>query len=68
MSTQKADSYKYALSKGNQFLDKDDLFKSPALFHANTMLFDSEDLALDKAEALGLHLDTVKVMRRPVKV
>lgn len=62
MSSKKVEVF--ALSKGNQFLDKSDAFKSPALFHANTVDFPSEDAALDKAEALGLHLDTIRVVRK----
>ena len=54
---------KFALRKGNQFLDASDEFKSPALYHASTVRFDTEDAALDQAEALGLHLDQVKVVR-----
>ena len=53
---------KYALKKGNQFLNASDLFKSPALYHKDTVRFDTEEAALDKAVALGLHLDTIRVM------
>ena len=52
---------KFALRKGNQFLDASDEFKSPALFHKDTARFDTEDAALDKAVALGLDLDAVDV-------
>ena len=41
-------SQHFVLRKGNQFFDKDGKFKAPA--------------ALDQAEALGLHLDTIRVM------
>ncbi len=52
---------KFALRKNNQFLNGSDEFKSPALFHKDTVRFDSEDDALDKAVALGLDLDSLKV-------
>ncbi len=58
---------KYALKKGNQFLNAADLFKSPALYHADTVQFATEDAALDKAVALGLHLDSIDVIRLQVK-
>ena len=62
MSSKKVELF--ALAKGNQFLDKSDAFKSPALYHANTVNFDTENAALDKAESLGLHLDTIRVVRK----
>jgi hypothetical protein len=58
---------KYALKKGNQFLNASDAFKSPALYHKDTVRFDTEEAALDKAVALGLHLDTIDVVRLQVK-
>jgi hypothetical protein len=58
---------KYALKKGNQFLNASDAFKSPALYHKDTVRFDTEAAALDKAVALGLHLDTIDVVRLQVK-
>ncbi len=58
---------KYALKKGNQFLNGADLFKSPALYHADTVRFDTKDAALDKAVALGLHLDSIDVIRLQVR-
>ncbi|NBR00775.1 MAG: hypothetical protein EBT79_07460 [Actinobacteria bacterium] len=60
-------STKYALRKGNQFLNTADEFKSPALYHKDTVRFDTEDAALDKAVALGLHLDTIDVMGLQVR-
>lgn len=54
---------KFALRQGNQFLTAADEFKSPALYHADTVRFDTEDAALDKGTALGLHLDRIKVIR-----
>jgi hypothetical protein len=58
---------KYALKKGNQFLNAADAFKAPALYHKDTVQFPTEDAALDQAEALGLHLDSIKVMRVQVR-
>lgn len=58
---------KYALRKRNQFLNAADEFKSPALYHKDTVRFDTEDAALDKAVALGLHLDTIDVMALQVR-
>ena len=58
---------KYALKKGNQFLNASDLFKSPALYHKDTVRFDTEEAALDKAVVLGLHLDTIDVVKLQVK-
>ncbi len=58
---------KYALRKGNQFLNASDSFKSPALYHKDTVRFDTEDAALDKAVALGLHLDSIDVMGLQVR-
>jgi hypothetical protein len=58
---------KYALKKGNQFLNAADAFKSPALYHKDTVRFDTEDAALDKAVALGLHLDTIDVLKLQVR-
>jgi len=60
-------STKYALKKGNQFLNGADAFKSPALYHKDTVQFDTEDAALDKAVALGLHLDTIDVLSLQVR-
>jgi len=54
---------KFALRKGNQFLNASDEFESPALYHADTVRFDTEESALDKAVALGLQLDSVKSIR-----
>ena len=54
---------KFALRKGNLFLNGSDEFKSPALFHKDTVRFDTEEAALDKAVALGLDLDAIKVVR-----
>lgn len=52
---------KFAIRKGNLFLNASDEFKSPALYHKDTVRFDTEDAALDKAVALGLDLDSLKV-------
>lgn len=54
---------KFALRRGNQFLTAADEFKAPALYHADTVRFDTDEAALDKAVALGLHLDQIKVIR-----
>lgn len=54
---------KFALRKNNQFLNASDEFKSPALYHKDTVRFDTEGAALDKAVALGLNLDAIKVVR-----
>lgn len=62
----KKSEVKYGIRKGNQFLDSSDIFRSPSLFHKDTVIFDSEDLALDKAESLGLHLDSIDVVRKHV--
>ncbi len=58
---------KYALKKGNQFLNAADAFKAPALYHKDTVRFDTEDAALDKAVALGIHLDTIDVLKLQVR-
>jgi hypothetical protein len=58
---------KFALRKGNRFLNAADAFKSPALYHKDTVRFDTEDAALDKAVALGMHLDDIGVMRLQVR-
>lgn len=58
---------KFALRKGNLFLNSSDEFKSPALYHKDTVRFDTEDAALDKAVTLGLHLDSIGVMRLRVR-
>lgn len=49
----------YGLSKGNKFFSVTEDFTSPALYHPSTMRFASEEAALDKAVALGVHLDRV---------
>ena len=54
---------KFAIRKGNLFLNASDEFKSPAMYHKDTVRFDTEDAALDKAVALGLNLDSLKVHR-----
>ena len=41
---------------------KDGKFKAPAARHESAVQFATEDAALDQAEALGLHLDTIRVM------
>ena len=51
----------FVLKKGNKFYDVNDTFKSPAGRNNDTFQFDSEDAALDKAEALGIHLDDIEV-------
>ena len=51
----------FALKKVNKFYDVNDTFKSPAGRNKDTFQFDSEDAALDKAEALGIHLDDIEV-------
>lgn len=58
---------KFAVRKGNLFLNGLDEFKSPALFHKDTVRFDTEEAALDKAVALGLDLDAIKVVRIQAK-
>jgi hypothetical protein len=51
----------FFLQKGNKFLDKSDAFLAPAMGHEFAQPFDTEDAALDKAEAMGLDLDAVDV-------
>lgn len=51
----------FVLKKGNKFYDVNDTFKSPAGTDKDTFRFDSEDAALDKAEAKGIHLDDIEV-------
>ena len=53
----------FVLRKDNQFFDKNGKFKAPAARHESAVQFATEDAALDQAEALGLHLDLVKVSR-----
>lgn len=55
-------SQHFVLRKDNQFFDKDGKFKAPAARHPDVMQFATEDAALDQAEALGLHLDKIRVM------
>jgi hypothetical protein len=55
-------SQHYVLRKDNQFFDKNGEFKAPAARHESAVQFATEDAALDQAEALGLHLDTIRVM------
>jgi hypothetical protein len=56
-------SQHFVLRKDNQFFDKDGKFKAPAARHESAVRFATEDAALDQAEALGLHLDRIKVVR-----
>ena len=55
-------SQHFVLRKDNQFFDTNGKFKAPAARHPDAVQFATEDAALDQAEALGLHLDTVRVM------
>ncbi len=58
-----APTYQYFLQKRNLFLDKTDTFKAPALRHPDAKPFDTEAAALDKAEAMGLNLDSIYVVK-----
>lgn len=51
----------FFLRKDNKFLNKSDVFAAPAFGHESAQPFDTEDAALDKAEAMGLDLDAVSV-------
>jgi len=57
---------KYFLQKGNRFLAQGDVFTAPAMGDEKAIQFDTEDAALDKAEALGLDLDLIYVNKRSV--
>jgi hypothetical protein len=54
---------KVCIQKGNRYLCADDTFSSRSRNCETTALFDSEDAALDKAEALGLDLDRIHVCK-----
>ena len=60
-------TYEYFLQKNNQFLNKSDAFKAPALRHPDAKPFESEAAALDKAEAMGLDLDSIYVVKAKKK-
>ncbi len=53
---------KFAIMKRNHFLNKDNEFSSPSLYHTSTEYFISEDEALDKAESLGINLDDIDII------
>ena len=51
----------FFLQKGNRFFDGEG-FGAPSLHFSTAVVFATEDAALDKAEELGLHLDSIKVV------
>lgn len=51
----------FIMGKNNKFLDPQDAFTLPN--HRGSVAFDTQDAALDKAEALGVHLDNVDIIR-----
>lgn len=57
--------FKYYLKNLNNkcYLNKSEEFKSYTASDVNAMIFDTEALALDKAESLNLDLDTIQVSR-----
>ena len=61
-STKKSVTAKFALRQGTKFLSVNDEFKVKTTSDKETATFDSEDAALDKAEALGIDLDRIKVI------
>jgi hypothetical protein len=58
---------KFYLQKGNRYLATGDTFTAPTMGDEKAVAFDSEDAALDKAEALGLDLDRIYVTKRTVE-
>lgn len=62
-----APTYQYFLQKDNKFLDAADAFTAPAMNHKDAKPFTSEKDALDKAEAMGLDLDRIEVLRAKKK-
>jgi hypothetical protein len=52
------------LGPGNRYLGSEGTFKET---FRGALLFSSEDEALDRAEELGLHLDSVDVVRTTLK-
>ncbi len=58
MSTPK----QFFLLKSNKFLDLNDQFKAIGMSDRSLQPFETKDAALDKAEALGLDLDSISVI------
>ena len=58
---------KFYLRKGNKYITESDTFTAPAFGHESAKAFDTEDAALDKAEALGIDLDRVTVVEAKVR-
>lgn len=56
-------AYQFFLEYGNYFLNKTDAFKAPTFRDASVQVFDTEASALDKAEALELDLDRIRVLQ-----
>lgn len=63
----KTQTCRYFLQKGNKFLAKNDKFDAPGFGHKDAQPFSTEALALDKAEAMGLDLDDVYVIKNKVR-
>lgn len=59
-----APTYKYYLQRDNKFLTAVDTFSAKTMGDETAVQFDSEDAALDKAVALGIHLDKINVRKR----
>lgn len=57
----------YFLQKDNKFLDQTDAFKVGAFREPEAKSFETEAAALDKAEALGLNLDRIRVVKAKKK-
>lgn len=58
-------SFKFILKnlKNKCYLDNSNEFKSYALSNPNTVIFNDESLALDKAEELNINLEEIQVVR-----
>lgn len=60
-------SVEYLLRSQHAFLDKNDKFSLPMSRNEKIAVFESEDAALDKAEALGVALDDVRIFARRMR-
>lgn len=58
-----SETVRFFLQKSNKFFDKSGGFGAPAFGHPDAFAFASEEDALDKAEELGIDLDSVRVIR-----
>ena len=56
-------TYVFKMKWRNMFLNSNDEFKSPAGLHGSTKNFSSEEEAVAKAEALGVNLDHIRIIR-----